>query len=183
MIEHNPETFRANPEQTIVIPNSDANGDFTGALMPMDRPLDTNNQWQGLLDGLVSHVVSGEPDVDIEGLYAFTWWSDAVIEDHKGMLLTRLSRGYVDSKSLEIDFSENIMGLMSICRDEFGNYTTVLALLGYATSAGKVRPNRILASTISAEGEIEVEHDMALVDSHGKNMISALDKSLEERLA
>ena len=74
-------------EMTTVSFCQDLDGRFTGALMPMVSPLDTANQWQSLIEGLIINAIQIDPNANLNGLYVFSWWSDEVDTSCSGSLL------------------------------------------------------------------------------------------------
>jgi len=164
----------SNAENTIAVLNMTADGRFAGAVMPMVNPLDSKSQWRGLVDGLFCHIVAKDSEAELDGLYAFTWWSDPSEPEHSGLLLTRLTDEGFDVDYIPQDSS--LIGLVLVARDERlnGYRSATLALRSYVSKDGVYRPDRILATVIDDAGVVRRE----LLDRDSKRSLHLVGRAL-----
>lgn len=142
-------------EMTTVSFCQDIDSKFTGALMPMLIPIDTQLQWQSLIEGLISSAVSIDVKANLDGLYVFSWWSDAKEPEASGLIFTRLGDYIVSSNLDKVMLPKGTLGLLSITTDATNQRLVALAISGYVTATtGKIRADRILGTLITQEGKV-----------------------------
>ena len=170
-------------DTTLAVLSCTSDGLFAGAVMPMRAPLDSKSQWQGLVDGLLGHVIGENPETHIDGLYAFTWWSDPESPNDRGLMMTRLTNDTISYEPAYIPMAEGLLGLMLVSSEErtLSRYAT-LGLRGYATEAGKARPDRIIFSVLNTLG-VPLTDDVAprqrkMMKDTGKILIDMIDESV-----
>lgn len=148
--------LETNPdEMTTVSFCQDLDNRFTGALMPMLIPIDTQLQWQSLIEGLISNAVSIDITANLDGLYVFSWWSDAQEPNASGLLFTRLGDYTVSSNLCKVVLPKGTIGLLSLTTDSQGQRLVALAISGYVSATtGKIRADRILGALITHDGKV-----------------------------
>jgi hypothetical protein len=129
----------------------DGKGNFTGAIIPMNAPLETMSQWQATLDTVFAEAVTVDPLANIEGLYAITFYSDPKVS---GLLLSRLNPSIKEGYDSVIPHSS--LGLLAVTQEpETKAHIVICSLTGVVTSAGKLKPNRTLVSFINFDGSVD----------------------------
>jgi len=168
-------------DNTIAVLSSTSDGNFAGAVMPMVSPLDTRSQWQHLLDGLFGNVIATDPEANLDGMYAFTWWAEAPSEgegehsNSSGLILTRISDSADAVQTESLRNIEGLLGLMLVIEEEeSGTRTVVLGLRGYSSKTGKIRPDRVFASVLDSTGEKK----RASLDKGTRRSLNLLGKEL-----
>lgn len=162
-------------ETTLAVLSSTSDGRFAGAIMPMSIPLDTRSQWQHLLDGLLGEVVRADPEEHLDGLYAFTWWSDESSPADTGLLLTRITDNGYEVDPATIPTLQGLLGLMLLTSEPGTNArTAVLGLRGYTSQVGKMRPDRVFAAIIDTAGRTHPE----LLDRRLRRSLNLLGRTL-----
>ena len=143
-------------ETTMVSFCQDPDGRFTGALMPMPNPIDTELQWQSLIEGLISNAIAIDMDANLDGIYSFSWWAESREPSHSGMLFTRMSDEAEHDSLNGYRLPNGTIGLFSLSsRKEMKNKLGVLAISGYVSvQNGRLRGDRILGTVISDSGEV-----------------------------
>lgn len=167
-------------EITMVSFCQEPDGRFTGAVMPMLHPLDTQTQWQSLIDGLISNAVIVDPDANLDGLYTFSWWADSKKLEHSGLVFTRLSDEANEEGLDGYRLPRDTIGLFWLSTEaESKNKLGILSLSGYVSSkSGTMREDRILGSLIAYDGNIITKQ----ITKDDKRDISAFGKVLNELL-
>ena len=153
-------------EMTTVSFCQDLDGKFTGALMPMAHPLDTANQWQSLMEGLVINAIQIDPEANLNGLYVFSWWSEKGNERkgqdesaiHSGLLFTRLTEKVTTEEIAKVSLPEKSLGLFSLSDAMLGEKVAVLAISGYVSaSSGALRSDRIFGTVVTPDNKLSKE--------------------------
>lgn len=149
--------INSNSEETTMVSFcQDPDGRFTGALMPMPNPIDTELQWKSLIEGLISNAIAIDVDANLDGIYSFSWWAENREPSHSGMLFTRMS-DEVESDSLNgYRLPGGTIGLFSLSsRKNLKNKLGVLSISGYVSiQNNRLRGDRIFGTVISDSGEV-----------------------------
>lgn len=143
------------PDTTLVVLDAAPDGTFTGALMPMPTPLDTRSQWQTVLDGILAHATRLDPTGDLDGLYAF-WWPDMPDAGSRGLLMTRVHSGPLDTSTLAATLPPATLALAHVLTDhDAGLRMATLAIRGYiADTTATPRADRILTTVLTTTGDL-----------------------------
>lgn len=150
------ETILLNTEQNISTDHQawlldDGRGNFTGAVIPMNAPLETMSQWQATLDIVFAEAVAVDPLASIEGIYSITFHADTKVS---GLLISRLNPSIKDGYNAVIPHSS--LGLIAVTQEpETQTRIVICSLTGVVTSAGKLKPNRTLCSFINIDGSVD----------------------------
>lgn len=155
----------------------DGQGNFTGAIIPMEAPLESTNQWQAAFDALFAEAVATDPDADINGIYSIVFHNDRENPHHSGLLVTRIDRTIAEGSSRNLPSGS--LGLIAVTTESSeGTRVAICALSGGITHTGALRSNRILCSIISNEGQVT----KPALTREEKLAIRAIGRFLHERL-
>jgi hypothetical protein len=176
---------------------NDQNGALSGVVVPLAQPIESLSQWQSLVEGLVGNLVATNPDENLDGLYALSYWTDNSDKTLRSLVITRLTTGSigetikdaVNSEAYALDaFPEGSLGLMAVVTDtDFKLRFVTLSLSGgYSPYSGSIRKDRMLAAVLNNDGEpagITLSKDTKVtLRVLGKSMIQALDRSITRRI-
>lgn len=159
----------------------DGQGNFAGAVIPMEAPLETMNQWQAALDTIFAEAVAVDPHADINGLYSltFTYETDP---SNSGLLLTRLHSDLLTGYDRRLP--HGALGLVAVTSEsDSETRIAICSLTGGVTHAGIIRPNRTLCSLIDNTGKSTkpaLSRDEKLsIRAIGRFLHTRLDRHLE----
>lgn len=161
----------------------DSQGNFSGALIELEAPIESNSQWQLILNGILENFVKVETAFStVEGLYSISF-SSAPKGNLPGMLVSKISGETFEDSMSVLDLPENIIGMLYITHsDKYSKIATLSLIAGfYSDSSDTPKPNRVLGSVIKNNELIIVrKHNvppstLETIRKYGKSMISQLD--------
>lgn len=161
----------------------DTNGNFSGALIETETPVESNTQWQIILNGLLENFYKVESEFQsVEGLYAISF-SSATQAKFAGMLVSKISGQSFEEAMSVLDLPDNTIGMLYISsNNKYAKIATLSLIAGfYSDVSGNPKPNRVLGAVLK-NGEVVVvrKHNvpssiLELITSYGKSMIAQLD--------
>lgn len=161
----------------------DANGNFSGALIEMDSPLESNTQWQIVLNGILTNFAKVETAFQsVEGLYSISF-TNASQAKFAGMLVSKITGETFEDAMSVIDLPDSSIGMLYITHNEKYSKIATLSLIAgfYSDKSSSVKPNRVLGAVIKNEELIVVrKHNvpasmLEFITNYGKSMIAQLD--------
>jgi hypothetical protein len=161
----------------------DSQGNFSGALIELEAAVESNAQWQLILNGILENFVKVETAFPtVEGLYSISF-SSAQQGNLPGMLISKISGDTFEESMSVLDLPENIVGMLYITHNEKYSKIATLSLIAgfYYDSSTAPKPNRVLGAVIKNDELVIVrKHNvppstLETIKKYGKSMIAQLD--------
>lgn len=179
-------------DQHLMYPYEDADGILAGVTIPIIQPFESLNQWQALMDGLITGLKTQNPNEDLEGVYTISFENTPNPKEANSLNIHRLSKGEVANtitENLKTGYPDGILGLLAIIKEPDHNLITgTLALQGtYTPSTQKMHADRVLAGVydMTRGSKLDLTLDAEnkrIIRLLGKMMLKTLDTNINNKL-